>query len=334
VDGKPAVERVDSTVDFHWTFLPPAEPLDKRWYSARWTGALVAPVTGRMQLGVEGNDGFRLYLNEQLVIDAWEKRGFSSRQTSIAAVRGRAYQLRLEFRDRASLAPPGQQEELIRRVAATGRPVVVVLIGGGAVTMTGWLDQVAAVLAFWYPGEAGGEALAALLLGDAAPGGRLPYTVPREVGQLPLVYNHKPTGRGDDFTDLSGEPLFPFGSGLRYTSFAYGELRISRDSIGVRERVEVRRTVRNSGARAGDGVVQLYLRDPVTSVARPVLQLRGARKIRLAPGEGRVVSFLLGPEDFTLLDAALRPVVERGDFEILVGASSKDLRLRGTVTIH
>lgn len=381
--GAPAVQRVDSTLDFHWTFLPPVEPLDKRWYSVRWTGAVVAPLSGPIQLGVEGNDGFRLYLDERLVIDAWEKRGFSSRQTAIAATRGRAYQLRLEFRepagngrirlfwdvgrsdrsdaaieravaaaraadvtvvvagveegefrDRASLGLPGRQEELIRRVAATGRPVVVVLIGGGAVTMTGWLDRVAAVLAFWYPGEAGGEALAALLLGDAAPGGRLPYTVPREVGQLPLVYNHKPTGRGDDYTDLSGEPLFPFGYGLSYTTFSYGELRISRDTIGPQEEVEIHCTVQNTGARAGDEVVQLYLRDPVASVARPVLQLRGARKIHLAPGEVREVSFRLGPEDFTLLDAALHPVVEPGDFEILVGASSKDLRLRGRLTIH
>ena len=158
--------------------------------------------------------------------------------------------------------------------------------------------------------------------------------MPREVGQLPLVYNHKPTGRGDDYTDLSGEPLFPFGYGLSYTSFAYGDLRISRDSIGPREPVEVRCTVRNTGARGGDEVVQLYLRDPVASVARPVLQLRGARKIHLAPGEVREVSFVLGPEDFTLLDAALRRAVEPGDFDILIGASSKDLRLRGTLTIR
>lgn len=383
LEGTPAAQRVDSTVDFHWTFLPPVEPLDKRWYSVRWTGTLVAPVSGPMQLGVEGNDGFRLYLDEQPVIDAWEKRGFSTRRTTLAAVRGRAYRLRLEFRepagngrvrlfwdigradrsgaaieravvaaraadvvvvvagleegefrDRASLDLPGRQEELIRRVAATGRPVVVVLIGGGPVTMAGWLDRVAAVLAFWYPGEAGGEALADLLLGDAAPGGRLPFTVPQSVGQVPLVYHHKPTGRGDDYTDLSGEPLFPFGYGLGYTTFSYGELRFSRDTIGLQDTIEVRCTVRNTGSRAGDEVVQLYLRDPVASIARPVLQLRGARKIHLAPGEAREVSFVLGPDDFTLLDAALHPVVEPGDFDILVGASSKDLRLRGTLIVR
>ena len=135
-----------------------------------------------------------------------------------------------EFRDRAFLGLPGHQEALIREVAATGTPVVVVIVGGSAVTMP-WLEQVDGVLDVWYPGEVGGQAVADVLFGDVDPGGRLPVTFPIAEGQLPLVYDHKPTGRGDDYLDLTGQPLFPFGFGIGYTSFEYSALRISPASI-------------------------------------------------------------------------------------------------------
>ena len=124
-----------------------------------------------------------------------------------------------EFRDRAMLNLPGKQEEMIRAVAATGKPVVVLLVGGSAITMTGWLDKVSSVLDVWYPGEEGGHAVADVLFGDYNPSGRLPITFPISEAQLPLVYNHKPTGRGDDYNNLTGLPLFPFGFGLSYTRF-------------------------------------------------------------------------------------------------------------------
>lgn len=239
-----------------------------------------------------------------------------------------------EFRDRASLALPGRQEELIRRVAATGRPVVVVIVGGGAVTMRPWLEAVGAVLDIWYPGEAGGEALVQLLFGEESPAGRLPITFPVAEGQLPLVYNHKPTGRGDDYDDLTGLPQFPFGFGLSYTSFAYSDLVISPDTIAVGDGIQVRCTVTNTGPRAGDEVVQLYLRDVVSTVARPVLELRGFQRIRLAPGESRVVWFRVEPEALAVLDQELRAVIEPGRFDILVGASARDIRLRGGATVR
>ena len=129
-----------------------------------------------------------------------------------------------EFRDRAFLRLPGHQEELIERVAAPGKPVVVVLVGGSAITMSRWLDRVDGVVDVWYPGEEGGRAVADVLFGDENPAGRLPITFPMSEGQLPLVYNHKPTGRGDDYLDLTGHPLFPFGFGLSYTTFEYSNL--------------------------------------------------------------------------------------------------------------
>jgi beta-glucosidase len=199
---------------------------------------------------------------------------------------------------------------------------VVVLIGGSAITMP-WLDDVAAVLDAWYPGEAGGTAVAEVLFGDVNPAGRLPITFPVAEGQLPLRYNHKPTGRGDDYLDLTGQPLFPFGFGLSYTTFAYSALVI--------EGRQVRCRVRNVGARAGDEVVQLYVRDELASVARPVMELKGFRRVRLAPGQEAEVVFTLGADELRMLDREMRWVVEPGEFAIMIGSSSREIRLRGTM---
>jgi beta-glucosidase len=238
-----------------------------------------------------------------------------------------------EFRDRAFLGLPGHQEALIREVAATGTPVVVVIVGGSAVTMP-WLDQVDGVLDVWYPGEVGGQAVADVLFGDVDPGGRLPVTFPIAEGQLPLVYDHKPTGRGDDYLDLTGQPLFPFGFGLSYTAFAYSGLAIEPDTIGPGGSAVVRCRVKNAGGRAGDEVVQLYLRDELASVPRPVLQLAGFQRVRLAPGEEREITFRVGTEQLRLLDRDLRWVVEPGTSRVLIGGSSKDIRLRGALTVQ
>jgi beta-glucosidase len=239
-----------------------------------------------------------------------------------------------EFRDRASLSLPGHQEELILAVAATGKPVVVVLVGGSAITMSRWLDRVPAVLDVWYPGEQGGRAVADVLLGEADPGGRLPISFPMAEGQLPLVYNHQPTGRGDEYLDLSGRPLFPFGFGLSYTTFEYSALSLQPAEIPATGRVTVRCRVKNIGSRAGDEVVQLYVRDLLASLARPVLQLAGFQRVHLAPGEERELSFMLGPEHLGLFDRELRWVVEPGSFRVLVGASSANLRLQGELVVR
>lgn len=372
LSGTPRVTRNDETVDFHWTFMPPAAGLEPDWFSARWRGTLSAPGTGLVHLGVAGTDGFRLYLGDSLLIDAWDSQRYTEQLVPVRLVAGRPRPVRLEgrvpganarlrlvwdagvvdrserriteavetarladvavvmvgleegeFRDRASLALPGRQEELIRRVAATGRPTVVVIVGGGAVTMRSWLDEVAAVLDVWYPGEAGGEALADLLFGDASPGGRLPITFPVSEGQLPLVYNHLPTGRGDDYDDLPGQAQFPFGFGLSYTRFAWSGLVITPDTVDSKGMLEVRCTVTNTGTRAGDEVVQLYLHDPVGSRARPLLQLRAFQRITLAPADSAQVVFHVSPEDF-----------EPGRLDLLLGASSRDIRLRGSAEVR
>lgn len=239
-----------------------------------------------------------------------------------------------EFRDRASLRLPGHQEALIEAVAATGKPVVVVLVAGSAVTIPGWGARVGAVLQVWYPGDAGGDAVAAVLFGDSAPAGHLPFTVPLSEGQLPLSYFHKPTGRGDDYVDLSGRPLFPFGHGLSTTRFAWRAMSVSPASIVAGDSVTVRVILRNEGERPGRALVQVYLRDEIASVARPVLQLVGAAPVSLAVGEEREVEVPVPAVAFTLLDAQLQRSAEPGRFILFAGASSDDLRLREVVELR
>ena len=382
--GTPRVVRTDANVDFRWTLNSPARGIPFDWYSVRWTGKLTVPASGvaPSRIGVEGNDGYRLWLDGTLLIDDWQKRSSGTRFASVSLRPGSVHELRLEyfestgnarvklvwdagviddharliedavtlaaqsdivvvvagieegeFRDRASLALPGYQEELIERVAATGKPTIVVLVGGSAVTMR-WLERVNAVVDVWYPGEQGGIAVADVLLGDYNPAGRLPITFPVAEGQLPLSYNHEPTGRGDDYLDLTGQPLFPFGFGLNYSTFVYSALSITPDTITADGSATVHLRVRNTGSRAGDEVVQLYVHDLVASVARPVMQLERFARVHLAPGEEREVSFRLAREQLQLFDRNGQWVVEPGEFRVLVGSSSKDIRLRGTLTVR
>jgi beta-glucosidase-like glycosyl hydrolase len=238
-----------------------------------------------------------------------------------------------EGRDRADLRLPGRQAEMIRLVAATGTPTVVVLYGGSAVAMSDWISDADAVLLTWYPGEEGGHGVADVLWGEADPAGRLPITFPLAVGQLPLVYDHKPTGRFDGYLDLPGDPLFAFGYGLSYTQFRYDALAIEPKELAGGETARISCTITNAGNRPGAEVVQLYVHDKLASVVRPVLELKGFRKVRLEPGASVSVSFEIGPKELALLDAQMRVVVEPGEFEIFVGRSCRDLRLNGLLTV-
>jgi beta-glucosidase len=209
----------------------------------------------------------------------------------------------------------------------------VVLIGGSAITMP-WLDKVASVIDAWYPGEAGGQAVADVLFGAYNPAGRLPITFPVSEGQLPLYYDHKPTGRGDDYVDLTGMALFPFGFGLSYTTFEYTGLAIDPAESDGKSRVTIRCSVQNTGSRAGDEVVQMYLRDVLASVARPVMELKRFQRVHLKPGERTDVTFTIGQDELRMLDADMKWVVEPGVFRVMLGASSKDVRLRGQLTVR
>jgi beta-glucosidase len=238
-----------------------------------------------------------------------------------------------EFRDRSSLKLPGRQEELILAIAAAGKPVVVVLVGGSAVTMSNWINQVQGIVDVWYPGEAGGIAVADVLFGRVNPAGRLPVTFPVSEGQLPLTYNHKPTGRGDDYNDLSGMALFPFGYGLSYTTFNYSNLVIDKDTLQPGNSTVARFSVKNTGRVAGDEVCQLYIRDEQASVSGPTMELKGFSRIHLQPGETREVKFQITPDAMSMLDVNMNRIIEPGTFRVMIGSSSIDIRLRGHFTV-
>jgi beta-glucosidase len=199
--------------------------------------------------------------------------------------------------------------------------------------MQNWIDKVPAILDVWYPGDAGGNAVANVLFGDYNPAGRLPITFPIHESQLPLYYNHKPTGRGDDYNNLTGKPLFPFGYGLSYTSFEYSNLVFDKQQINPDESTTVSFTVTNTGDFDGDEVVQLYIRDLFASVARPVLELKRFDRIHLKKGESKEVRFQITPELLNMLNEQMERVVEPGDFRIMIGASSNDIRLRGNLNV-
>jgi beta-glucosidase len=238
-----------------------------------------------------------------------------------------------EGEDRANLDLPGKQEDLILAIANTGVPTVVVLVNGSAVTMGRWMNRVSAIIEDWYGGEETGNAIADVLFGDYDPGAKLPITFPQSVGQVPLYYDHKPTGRGDDYVDLSGSPAYPFGFGLSYTQFEYSNLVITPSAISANGTVRIDVDVKNIGKTKGDEVVQLYLHDGVRTVTRPVEELKGFQRITLGPNEKRTVSFSLDSADLSLLDEHFRNVVQAGSVNILVGSSSEDIRQKGTFEI-
>ena len=227
--------------------------------------------------------------------------------------------------DRADLGLPGEQEELVRAVLATGTRTVVVLIHGRPLSIPDLVDRVPAILDGWYLGQETGTAVAEALFGDINPGGKLPLTVARHVGQLPVFYNAKPSARRGYLFDTT-QPLFPFGYGLSYTTFTYANLRLASARIGRRERTTVSVDVTNTGTKAGDEVVQLYIRDAVSFSTQPTKQLRGFRRVTLQPGERRTVTFEIGPEHLAYHGADMKRVVEPGRFDVMVGGNSVDVR--------
>jgi len=226
--------------------------------------------------------------------------------------------------DRADLGLPGQQEELVRAVLATGTPTVLVLIHGRPLSIPALGSLVPAILDGWYLGQETGTAVAEALFGDINPGGKLPVTVARHVGQLPVFYNYKPSARRGYVFDTT-QPLFPFGYGLSYTTFTYANVRVAPARIGPQERTTVSVDVTNTGTRAGDEVAQLYIRDVVSTATRPVKQLRGFRRVTLQPGETRTVTFEIGPDQLAYHDAGMKRVVEPGRFDVMVGGNSVDV---------
>jgi len=269
---------------------------------------------------------------EQARID--EARALAKQVDAIVVVVGESDSIVGESLSRTSLDLPGRQLDLIKLMRESGKPTVVVLINGRALT-TNWVSKfMPAVIEATFPGEFGGQAVAEALFGDLNPGGKLSFTVPKTVGQIPMNFPTRPGAQAEQKgggpngkSSLANGVLYPFGHGLSYTTFTYANLQISpkRQSGGGSVRVSV--DVTNSGTRQGDEVVQLYVQDVLSSVVTYEQVLRGFQRVALAPGETRTVSFTLGPEDLQLLDEQMHWVVEPGSFEVRIGSSSADIRL-------
>ena len=229
--------------------------------------------------------------------------------------------------DRASLDLVGRQDELIDAIAATGKPIVALLFNGRPISIRNLTEKAQAIFECWYLGQETGQAVAEVLFGDVNPGGKLPITIPRSVGHLPAYYNYKPAARrGYLFDDIS--PLYPFGFGLSYTTFKFGEPRLTKRIIRKNESTTVRVDVTNIGQVQGDEIVQMYIRDKVSSVTRPVKELKGFGRVTLEAGQTATVTFEITPEHLAFYNIDMKYVVEPGEFEVMVGNSSRDRDLQ------
>jgi beta-glucosidase len=243
-----------------------------------------------------------------------------------------------EAKSRSNIHIPGVQEELVQALQATGKPVVVLINAGRPLVFNQTADTAPAILYTWWLGTEAGNAIADVLFGDYNPSGKLPMTFPREEGQLPIYYNHFNTGRPapnetafnyvSAYTDLKNSPKFAFGHGLSYTTFTYADLKLSKNKISDSDTIEVSFQLTNSGKFAGNEVVQLYLRDKVGSVVRPIIELKDFQKIYLNAGETKTVHFSIDKEKLAFYNEQLEWNTEAGDFDLMIGTSSSDIRLK------
>jgi beta-glucosidase len=232
-----------------------------------------------------------------------------------------------EAASRSSLELPGRQLELLQAVVATGTPVVLLMMNGRPLDLRWAAEQVPAILDIWYPGTQGGAAVANLLFGDSVPGGKLPFTWPRTVGHIPLIYahttSHEPERQERRYWDEASTPLFPFGHGLSYGTFVYNGLRLDRERIAAGETLTVSVEVTNTGARTGDEVVQLYIRQRHGRAARPVRELKGFRRVTIEAGETHTVEFRLGPDELRYWHPLERTwVIDAATFDVWVGGDA------------
>lgn len=250
---------------------------------------------------------------------------------------GEKYDMSGEAKSRSSITIPGVQEELIKELQKTGKPIVILINAGRPLVFNWTADNMPTIVYTWWLGSEAGNAIADVLFGDYNPSGKLPMSFPRTEGQIPIYYNHYNTGRPakDDndktyvssYIDLQNSPKFPFGYGLSYTSFTYSDLKLSKNKINRNEEIAVSLKITNSGKMAGEEVVQLYLRDRFASIVRPVKELKGFNKIALQAGETREVKFIINNETISFYNNNIELISEAGEFDVMVGSSSEDIRL-------
>jgi beta-glucosidase len=369
--GEPVLVRVDEQLEFDWPWSPGDGVKDDE-FSIRWTGFMRAEKSFEGWLGLSSDDGIRMWVDDQLVIDNWRKGSTNIVTTPIDIEAGRKYKIRIEMweggwgarahlrwnlekvdfqpavniaknadvaivvlgesrelveenRDVATLDLHGLQEELIKAIQKTGTPVICVLLNGRPLAINWINDNIPAIVEAWFPGEAGGEAVADVLFGNYNPGGKLPITFPKSVGQLPIYYNQKPSAI-HRYVSESENPLYPFGFGLSYTKFDYSNFSISKDEIYIGDEIKIIVDVTNVGNYNGDEVVQLYINDVYSSVTTPLKTLKGFKRVHIKKGETKKVEFVLTPEDLAIWNRKMERVVEPGEFEIMIGGNSIDVQ--------
>jgi len=380
LEGSPAVTRTDGTVDFAWGDTGMSPELLKN-YSARWTGVLVPPVTGDYLIGFTGQDGYRVWLDNQLITEDWNIHHPASTLTKkIRLEKDHPYAVKIEYfqdvrsaearfiwglpdqggleaveaaraadlvivamglspriegeemkldadgfegGDRTKIDLPAPQEQLLERIHAVGKPTVLVLMNGSALAIN-WADQnVPAILEAWYPGEEGGTAVAETIAGDFSPAGRLPVTFYKSVDQLPAFDDYSMAKRTYRYFD--GEPLYPFGYGLSFTSFAYKNARVDREKIAAKESAKISVDVANTGAMAGEEVVQLYVTHPGKAGA-PLRALKGFERVHLDRGQTKTVSFTLSDRDLSIVDPDGKRRIEVGTVRLWIGGGQPTTR--------
>ncbi len=386
--GEPLIRRIDSHLDFHWdSWVPDNMPKDN--ISIRWTGKLIPPRTAKYAFNMTSDDGARVYLNGEIILDNWDTTPLQAKPIVVELKKDKPLDIKVEFYkhfgetriilrwkiidkniikeavktakesdiaivfaglsdrleseggDRNDLFLPRGQEKLIKEIVKANKKTIVVLNTGAPVLMSNWINQIPALIEVWYPGQEGGNAIADVLFGKVNPSGKLPITFLQKWEDSPAYGNypgvdgvvHYKEGifvgyRHFDKNNL--EPLFPFGHGLSYTNFSYSDLKITPQKVKKDENVKVNFTIKNIGLREGAEVVQLYLKDIKSSVERPVKELKGFKKVNLEPNEKKLVSLILKPSDMKFFDVCRKDwVAEAGKFKVMIGSSSRDIRLEG-----
>jgi len=387
MSGDPVVIRIDKNIDFNWGQSAPDPTIDPDKFSARWTGKLTAPKSGRIRIGTNSNDGSYLYIDGLLVVNNWGLHGPKLKSAEIVVEKGKQYDIMVEYYeggnnasvmlewqlekpelkfdseaieiakkadvavifaglspewesegfDRENMELPGAQDALIKAVAKANKNTIVVLNNGTPITMTKWIGKVPAVVEAWYLGQETGNAIADILFGDYNPSGKMPVTFPVKYEDNPsypwyLKEKDKAVmGEGlyvgyRYYDSKKVKPLFPFGYGLSYTTYEYSNLELNQKDDGS---VEVSLSVKNTGKYAGNEIAQLYVHDVKASIDRPEKELKGFAKVSLKAGESKTVSITLDKRAFSFYDVKTRLwIAEPGEYKILVGASSKDIRLK------
>jgi beta-glucosidase len=374
--GNPVFVTQENSIDHHWTLYGPDSSTGNSFFSARWEAQIEMLEDKAFALGLKGNDGYRLYIDDTCRIDQWEKTGFHEKMILLNYNAGEQFKIKVEFRepqgngriqlfykelkeqiqsayfeieqalpkaevaivvvdytegefqDRSSLALPENQVEMIETLNACGLPVVVVIVGGSAVTMTEWEDHASAILYNWYSGEAGGFALANILAGKVNPSGKLPFTIPQHEGQLPLSYWHEPTGRGNDYVNGSGEPLYPFGHGKSYSTFTYSNLTVNKSAFQSKDTMELSLLIENTSAFDGQEAIQFYIKPIFSQETLPVQYLIRVQKELIQKGSTTFFGQIKIPITDIGIPTGPSTIAYPSQFILQVGSSSKDIRLQ------